>query len=103
MLAERREALRSAWLSRACGFALGFGLAAVPAMIILAMLAAIIPWIMSLGAVMLAYLLYYVSLPMAAFLFRYGLRGSTLGFACGVVVSTFVVIFLGAAATAIPS
>ncbi|HZC79577.1 MAG TPA: hypothetical protein VE258_17605 [Ktedonobacterales bacterium] len=92
MVAERRGRHPSLPLLRARGFTLGFGAGIIPAIIMLAGLAGVVPIAAFLPTTAAAYTVYFISLPLAAVQFRHKLRPSTVGFALGVVVPSGVVI-----------
>jgi hypothetical protein len=58
----------------------------------LAVLVEAVPPVVSPQVEAIAYFLYYISLPSAAFLFRIRVRSATVGFVIGVILTTGMVI-----------
>jgi hypothetical protein len=92
MLAQREDRHPDTWPLRARGVLAGFAAGIIPAVIMLAVLVEARPSAVSLQSEAIAYFLYFISLPIAAFLFRYRVRSATVGFAVGVIVTTGLVI-----------
>src|SRR5215470_15754869 len=98
MLAERQERRPATWLWYVRRTLVGLGTGSIPAIIMLAVLVGAVPQAVNLQAVAVAYFLYFVSLPIAALLFRNGVKSPAIGFSLGVLITTCVVVCVWALA-----